>query len=134
MLATQTLLQYKPKTLEIRIDGRLARGVTAKDLILYVIGKISTSGGAGHCIEYTGDAIRALSMEERMTVCNMSIEAGARAGLIAPDRTTFDYFAADGFRPRISTPPWFAGRPCPAIRARSTTAPKCSMPATFSRT
>ncbi len=100
VLATQTLLQYKPKTLEIRIDGRLARGVTAKDLILYVIGKISTSGGAGHCIEYTGDAIRALSMEERMTVCNMSIEAGARAGLIAPDRTTFDYLRGRRFSPK----------------------------------
>ncbi len=91
VLATQTLLQYKPKTFEVRINGRLAKGVTAKDLILYVIGKISTQGGTGYCIEYTGDAIRALSMEERMTVCNMSIEAGARAGLIAPDQTTFDY-------------------------------------------
>lgn len=91
VLATQTLLQYKPKTLEIRVNGRLAEGVTAKDLILYVIGKISTQGGTGHCIEYTGEAIRALSMEERMTVCNMSIEAGARAGLIAPDETTFEY-------------------------------------------
>jgi 3-isopropylmalate/(R)-2-methylmalate dehydratase large subunit len=91
VLATQTLLQYKPKTLEIRVNGRLKPGVTAKDLILYVIGKISTSGGVGHCIEYTGEAIRALTMEERMTVCNMTIEAGARAGLIAPDETTFNY-------------------------------------------
>jgi len=91
VLATQTLLQYKPKTFEVRVNGRLAEGVTAKDLILYVIGKISTQGGTGYCIEYTGEAIRALSMEERMTVCNMSIEAGARAGLIAPDETTFEY-------------------------------------------
>ncbi len=91
VLATQTLLQYKPKTLEIRVNGRLAPGVTAKDLILYVIGKISTQGGTGYCIEYTGEAVQALSMEERMTVCNMSIEAGARAGLIAPDETTFEY-------------------------------------------
>ena len=91
VLATQTLLQYKPKTLEIRVNGRLAEGVTAKDLILYLIGKISTQGGTGYCIEYTGEAVRALSMEERMTVCNMSIEAGARAGLIAPDETTFEY-------------------------------------------
>ena len=91
VLATQTLLQYKPKTFEIRVNGRLAEGVTAKDLILYVIGKISTQGGTGYCIEYAGEAIRALSMEERMTVCNMSIEAGARAGLIAPDETTFEY-------------------------------------------
>ena len=89
VLATQTLLQYKPKTMEVRVDGRLPVGVTAKDLILYVIGRISTQGGTGYCIEYTGEAIRALSMEERMTVCNMTIEAGARAGLIAPDETTY---------------------------------------------
>ncbi|MGH7192497.1 MAG: aconitase family protein, partial [Candidatus Saccharimonadales bacterium] len=79
VLATQTLLQYKPKTMEIRVDGRLAKGVTAKDLILYLIGQLTTDGGTGYAIEYTGEAIRALSMEERMTVCNMSIEAGARA-------------------------------------------------------
>jgi 3-isopropylmalate/(R)-2-methylmalate dehydratase large subunit len=91
VLATQTLLQYKPKTLEIRVEGRLPRGVTAKDLILYVIGRLTTQGGTGYCIEYTGEAIRGLSMEERMTVCNMSIEAGARAGLIAPDETTYEY-------------------------------------------
>jgi 3-isopropylmalate/(R)-2-methylmalate dehydratase large subunit len=91
VLATQTLLQYKPKTLEIRMDGRLGVGVTAKDLILYVIGQLSTQGGTGFCIEYTGPAIRELSMESRMTVCNMSIEAGARAGLIGPDETTFKY-------------------------------------------
>ena len=91
VLATQTLLQYRPKTLELRVDGRLARGVTAKDLILYVIGRITTQGGTGYCVEYTGEAIRALTMEERMTVCNMTIEAGARAGLIAPDETTYRY-------------------------------------------
>ena len=91
VLATQTLLQYKPKTLEIRMDGRLGVGVTAKDLILYVIGQLTTQGGTGFCIEYTGPAIRELSMESRMTVCNMSIEAGARAGLIGPDETTFQY-------------------------------------------
>jgi len=100
VLATQTLLQHKPKTLEIRIEGRLPRAVTAKDLILYVIGRISTSGGAGYCIEYTGEAVRALSMEERMTVCNMSIEAGARAGLIAPDETTFNYLRGRPFAPK----------------------------------
>ncbi|MBN2022547.1 MAG: 3-isopropylmalate dehydratase large subunit [Pirellulales bacterium] len=99
VLATQTLLQYKPKTLEIRVDGRLAPGVTAKDLILYVIGRITTQGGTGYCIEYTGEAIRALSMEARMTVCNMSIEAGARAGLVAPDQTTFDYLRGREFAP-----------------------------------
>ncbi|NLE37681.1 MAG: 3-isopropylmalate dehydratase large subunit [Pirellulaceae bacterium] len=99
VLATQTLLQYKPKTLDIRVDGRLGPGVTAKDLILYVIGKITTQGGTGYCIEYTGEAIRSLSMEGRMTVCNMSIEAGARAGLIAPDQTTFDYLRGREFAP-----------------------------------
>jgi 3-isopropylmalate/(R)-2-methylmalate dehydratase large subunit len=99
VLATQTLLQHKPKTLEIRIDGRLPEGVTAKDLILYVIGRISTQGGAGYCVEYTGQAIRAMSMEERMTVCNMSIEAGARAGMIAPDETTYQYLRGRPFAP-----------------------------------
>src|SRR6056297_493987 len=91
VLATQTLLQFKPKTFELRVDGQLARGVTAKDLILYLIGEIGTAGGTGYVLEYTGEAIQGLSMEERMTVCTMSIEAGARAGLIAPDQTTFDY-------------------------------------------
>jgi 3-isopropylmalate/(R)-2-methylmalate dehydratase large subunit len=100
VLATQTLLQQKPKTLEIRVDGRLHFGVTAKDLILWIIGRISTSGGTGHCIEYTGEAIRELSMEERMTVCNMTIEAGARAGLIAPDHKTFDYLRGRKFAPK----------------------------------
>ena len=91
VLATQCLLQRKPKTLAISIDGKLAPGVTAKDLILHVIGVIGVNGGTGHVIEYRGTAIRALSMDERMTVCNMSIEAGARAGLIAPDDTTFEF-------------------------------------------
>ena len=91
VLATQCVLQRKPKTMEIRVDGQLRPGVTAKDLILAIIAKIGVGGGAGHVIEYTGPAIRALSMEERMTVCNMSIEAGARAGMIAPDETTFAY-------------------------------------------
>ena len=100
VMATQTLLQSKPKTFEIRIDGKLARGVTSKDLILYLIGKISTSGGTGYVIEYTGEAIRALSMEERMTICNMSIEAGARAGMIAPDEITFDYLRGREFCPQ----------------------------------
>ncbi len=99
VLATQTLLQYRPQTFELRVDGRLAPGVTAKDLILYLIGQLTTSGGAGYVLEYTGSAIRALSMEERMTVCNMTIEAGARAGLIAPDQTTFDYLRGREFVP-----------------------------------
>lgn len=100
VLATQTLLQYKPRTLELRIEGQLAKGVTAKDLILYLIGQITTDGATGYCIEYTGSAVRALSMEERMTVCNMSIEAGARAGMIAPDQTTYDYLRGRQFAPK----------------------------------
>jgi 3-isopropylmalate/(R)-2-methylmalate dehydratase large subunit len=97
VLATQCLVLPKPRNLEARISGTPAAGVSAKDLILALIGQIGTAGAAGHVIEYTGDAMRALSMEERMTVCNMSIEAGARAGMIAPDDTTFAYLAG---RPR----------------------------------
>jgi len=99
VMATQTLLQYKPRTLEVRVDGRLPFGVTAKDLVLFLIGRLTTQGGTGYCIEYTGEAIRSLSMEERMTVCNMSIEAGARAGLIAPDEITYDYLRDRPFAP-----------------------------------
>ncbi len=91
VLATQCLLQRKPKTLAVNVDGRLPHAVTAKDLILAVIGRIGVDGGTGHVIEYRGDAIRALGMEARMTICNMSIEGGARAGMIAPDDTTFEY-------------------------------------------
>jgi 3-isopropylmalate/(R)-2-methylmalate dehydratase large subunit len=91
VLATQTLLQRQPKTYEVRVDGRLAPGVSAKDIILALIARIGIGGGTGHVFEYTGEAIRALTMEQRMTICNMSIEGGARAGLIAPDETTFDY-------------------------------------------
>ena len=93
VLATQCLLQRKPKTMAIEIEGELGPGVTAKDLILHVIGAIGVDGGTGHVIEYRGSTVRALSMEERMTVCNMSIEAGARAGVIAPDDTTFAWLA-----------------------------------------
>jgi 3-isopropylmalate/(R)-2-methylmalate dehydratase large subunit len=99
VLATQTLLQRKPKTFRVQIDGRLGPGVGAKDIILALIARIGIGGGTGHVIEYTGEAIRALSMEERMTVCNMSIEAGARAGLIAPDETTFAYLKGRKFAP-----------------------------------
>src|ERR671922_169733 len=93
VLATQTLLQRRPRTFEVRVEGRLGQGVTAKDVILALLARIGIGGGTGHVFEYTGDAIRALSMEQRMTICNMSIEGGARAGLIAPDDTTFDYLA-----------------------------------------
>jgi len=99
VLATQTLPQFKPKTFELRVEGKLPHGVTAKDLILYLIGQIGTDGGTGYCIEYTGEAIRNLSMEERMTVCNMSIEAGARAGMIAPDEITYNYLRGREFAP-----------------------------------
>src|SRR3954469_10102075 len=91
LLATQTLPQQPPKWMSITVDGDVPHGVTAKDIILAILGQIGTGGGIGHVIEYRGSAIRALSMEGRMTVCNMSIEAGAKAGLIAPDETTFDY-------------------------------------------
>jgi 3-isopropylmalate/(R)-2-methylmalate dehydratase large subunit len=91
VLATQTLIQTKAKNMRITVDGALGDGVSAKDIVLAIIGEIGTAGGTGHVIEYAGEAIRALSMEGRMTVCNMTIEAGARAGLIAPDEKTFAY-------------------------------------------
>ena len=100
VLATQCLLQQKSETFEIRIDGTLPYGVTAKDIILSIIGHIGIDGGNGAVVEYTGSAIRALSIEERMTVCNMSIEAGARAGMIAPDDATYEYIAGKRFAPK----------------------------------
>ena len=99
VMATQTLPQDKPKTFRINVEGDLPYGVTAKDIILDIIGRIGTDGATGHVIEYAGSAIRALSMEGRMTVCNMSIEAGARAGMIAPDETTFSYLKGRRFSP-----------------------------------
>lgn len=100
VLATQCLLQHKPKSLAIEVDGELPADCSAKDLILHIIGQIGVNGGTGHVIEYRGAAIRALTMEERMTVCNMSIEAGARAGLIAPDQTTFAYLRDRPYAPQ----------------------------------
>src|SRR2546429_1899964 len=100
LLAAQCLPQKKPKTMQIHVSGKLAEGVTAKDLALGIIGRIGTDGATGHVIEYAGDAVRALSMEGRMTLCNMSIEAGARAGLIAPDDTTFAYVSGRRFAPK----------------------------------
>ncbi len=99
VLATQCLLQRRPKTMAINLMGTPGPGVTAKDLILAIIGRLGVGGGTGHVLEYRGDAIRALSMEQRMTVCNMSIEAGARAGLIAPDDTTYEYLHGRRFSP-----------------------------------
>lgn len=100
VLATQCLLQRKPKTCEVRVEGKLARGVSAKDVILALIAQIGVGGGTEHVFEYTGDTIRSLSMEERMTICNMSIEGGARAGMIAPDETTFTYLEGREFSPQ----------------------------------
>ncbi|HPB67593.1 MAG TPA: 3-isopropylmalate dehydratase large subunit [Candidatus Omnitrophota bacterium] len=100
VLATQTLQQNKSKSMLIRVDGTLGRGVTAKDVILYIIGQIGTDGATGYVIEYAGSAIENLSMEGRMTVCNMSIEAGARAGMIAPDEKTFEYLKGREFAPQ----------------------------------
>jgi len=100
VMATQTLPQDKPKTLRITVDGELPYGVTAKDIVLHIIGEIGTAGATGHVVEYAGSAIRALSMEGRMTICNMSIEAGARAGMIAPDSVTYSYLMGRRFSPQ----------------------------------
>jgi 3-isopropylmalate/(R)-2-methylmalate dehydratase large subunit len=100
VMATQCLLQSRPKTMRITIDGVLNKGVSAKDLILYVISQLTAAGGTGYFVEYSGEAIRSLSMEARMTICNMSIEMGARGGMIAPDQTTFDYIKGREFAPK----------------------------------
>ncbi|HST22364.1 MAG TPA: 3-isopropylmalate dehydratase large subunit [Blastocatellia bacterium] len=100
VLATQCLLQSKPKTFRIRVNGKLPRNVTAKDIVLYIIRSIGTDGATGHVIEYAGECVEALTMEERMTVCNMSIEAGARAGMIAPDDKTYAYLEGRKLAPR----------------------------------
>jgi 3-isopropylmalate/(R)-2-methylmalate dehydratase large subunit len=100
VLATQCLLQKKPKTYEVRVDGKLPEGVSAKDIILALISRIGVGGGTGHVFEYTGEAIRGLTMEQRMTICNMSIEGGARAGMIAPDEVTFEYLKGREFAPK----------------------------------
>lgn len=100
VLATQCLLQNKPKRMKIEVNGQLEKGVGAKDIILYIISQISAAGGTGYFVEYAGDTIQSLSMEGRMTICNMSIEMGARGGLIAPDQTTFDYVKGREFAPK----------------------------------
>jgi 3-isopropylmalate/(R)-2-methylmalate dehydratase large subunit len=100
VLATQCLLQSVPRTFEVRIEGRLGRGVTSKDLMLSFLARVGIESGLGHVFEYSGHVVRSLSMEERMTLCNMSIEGGARAGMIAPDQTTFEYLAGREFIPR----------------------------------
>jgi 3-isopropylmalate/(R)-2-methylmalate dehydratase large subunit len=100
VLATQCILQYRAKTMKIEINGKLGKGVVSKDIILYIISKISAGGATGYFVEYAGEAIRNLSMEARMTICNMSIEMGARGGLIAPDETTFDYLRGRKYAPQ----------------------------------
>ena len=101
VLATQCLLQQKPKTFQVEFDGELQPGVTAKDMILALIAEIGIGGGTGYVFEFTGSAVRALDMEARMTLCNMSIEAGARAGMIAPDEVTFEYLKGRPRAPRV---------------------------------
>jgi 3-isopropylmalate dehydratase len=106
VLATQTLITRRSKNMKVEVDGELAPGVSSKDIILYVIGKIGTAGGTGSVIEFCGSAIRGLSMEARMSICNMSIEAGARAGMVAPDQTTFDYLKGRPLAPEYDSAEW----------------------------
>src|SRR5947209_19663186 len=103
MLATQTLIQTKAANRRVTVDGRLPAGVAAKDIILAIIGEIGTAGGTGYVLEYAGEAIRALSMEGRMTVCNMSIEGGARAGLVAPDEKAYEVLKGRAKSPKGAT-------------------------------
>ncbi len=130
VLATQCLSQFKSKTTHIEVNGKLGGGLTSKDIILAIIGKIGIGGGTGHVVEYTGDAIRALSMEARMTICNMTIEAGARAGMVAPDEVTFAYLEGRPFVPRGKDfqRPSSTGKRCRPIRARNSTRQSSSMP------
>jgi 3-isopropylmalate/(R)-2-methylmalate dehydratase large subunit len=127
VLATQCLLQRKAKTFAITVDGPLAPGVGAKDVVLHIIGVIGVNGGTGHVIEFRGSTIEAMDMEQRMTLCNMSIEAGARAGMVAPDRSPSTSSPRPRAAPRAptSTPPWPAGSSCAAMTARASTA-KCT--------
>ena len=106
VLATQTLLTRRSKNMRVQVDGKLAPGVSSKDIVLYVIGKIGTAGGTGHVIEFCGSAIRSLSMEARMSMCNMSIEGGARAGMVAPDETTFEYIKGKPLAPKSDSAEW----------------------------
>ncbi len=135
VLATQTLIQKKAKNMRITVDGQLPDGVTAKDIILAIIGEIGTAGGTGYVMEYAGEAIRSLSMEGRMTVCNMSIEGGARAGLIAPDEKTFAYIRTSRARQRARR--WSGrsptGRPSFPTRAPTSTARSGLTPPTCRR-
>lgn len=135
VLATQTLPLARPKTMAITVEGELPDEVTAKDLILAIIARIGTGGGQGYILEYRGSAIEKLSMEARMTICNMSIEAGARAGMIAPDATTFDYLKGRDHAPRArtGTPPSRTGRPCAPTTTRCSTPRSSSTPPNWPR-
>jgi homoaconitase/3-isopropylmalate dehydratase large subunit len=135
VLATQTLIQKKAKNMLVQVDGTLPAGVTAKDITLAIIGEIGTAGGTGSVIEYAGDAIRALSMEGRMTLCNMSIEGGARAGMVAPDEKAFAYLNGRPRRPRArpGMRPCATGRRSTPTRARISTASSGSTPTTCRR-
>jgi 3-isopropylmalate dehydratase len=106
VLATQTLITSRSKNMKVQVDGELAPGVSSKDIILHVIGIIGTAGGTGSVIEFCGSAIRSLSMEARMSICNMSIEGGARAGMVAPDQITFDYLKGRPLAPKVDSPEW----------------------------
>ena len=130
VLATQTLIQKKSKNMRAVVDGKLPPGVTAKDIILAIIGEIGTAGGTGYALEYAGEAIRALSMEGRMTVCNMSVEAGAKAGFIAPDEKAYAYLKDRPSRPRArpGTRPCAIGRRCAPTTAPISTARSGSTP------
>lgn len=123
VLATQTLLAKKSKSMLVEVEGQLGEGVTAKDIVLAVIGKIGTAGGTGYAIEFAGSAIRGLSMEGRMTLCNMAIEAGARAGMVAVDDTTIEYVRGRPFSPTGDQ--WekrsHTGRPCIPMKAQNST-------------
>ncbi len=124
VLATQCLIMKKTRSLLVRVDGQLAPGVSAKDVVLAIIGQIGTAGGTGYSIEFAGSTLRSFSMEGRMTVCNMAIEAGARAGMVAVDATTLEYLAETALCPRGvssgSVPKW-PGRTCTATRTRNST-------------
>lgn len=99
-MASQCILQTRPKTMRITVDGKLGKGVTAKDVALYMMSKMTTSGATGYFVEYAGEAVRSLSMEGRLTLCNLSIEMGARGGMVAPDETTFEYIKGREYAPK----------------------------------